>query len=299
MSDIKLYRLSAHSVSEISSSTMVLEKPLQTLFEHNLESLLGVRFLMSEYSITEGRIDTLGIDENNCPVIVEYKRHSNENIINQGLYYLDWLMDHQDSFKLLVMEHIGGEAAESIDWSAPRLVCVAADFNRYDAHAVKQMNRNIELIRYRKFGDDLLMLDLLTAVTGTTKPTKLENGGRGYSQKEHDAIIAAARGAQSDRYEALTDFLHSLGDDVQERHLKRYVAFKRIRNFACVELRNQKNAILVFLQLDPAVVELSDGFVRDVSNIGHYGTGNIEITIESDLDLERAKPLIQQSYEAS
>ena len=82
-------------------------------------------------------------------------------------------------------------------------------------------------------------------------------------------------------------------------HLKRYVAFKRIRNFACVELRNQKNAILVFLQLDPAELELSDGFVRDVSDIGHYGTGNIEITIESDLDLERAKPLIQQSYEAS
>ena len=126
-------------------------------------------------------------------------------------------MDHQDSFKLLVMENIGGEAAKAIDWSAPRLVCVAADFNRYDAHAVKQMNRNIELIRYRKFGDDLLMLDLLTAVTGTTTPTKSENGGRGYSQKEHDAIIAAASGAQADRYAALTDFLHSLGDDVQER----------------------------------------------------------------------------------
>ena len=105
---------------------MALEKPLQTLFEHNLYSLLGVRFLVSEYGITEGRIDTLGLDENNCPVIVEYKRNSNENIINQGLYYLDWLMDHQDSFKLLVMEHIGGEAAETIDWSAPRLVCVAA-----------------------------------------------------------------------------------------------------------------------------------------------------------------------------
>lgn len=299
MSDIKLYRLSTQSVSEITSTTMALEKPLQTLFERNLDSLLGVRFLVSEYSITEGRIDTLGLDENSCPVIVEYKRHSNENIINQGLYYLDWLMDHQDSFKLLVMEHIGDEAAQAIDWSAPRLVCVAADFNRYDAHAVKQMNRNIELIRYRKFGDDLLMLDLLTAVTGTTSPTKLENGGRGYSQKEHDAIIAAASGAQADRYAALTDFLHSLGDDVQERHLKRYVAFKRIRNFACVELRNQKNAILVFLQLDAAVVELSDGFARDVSDIGHYGTGNIEITITSDPDLERAKALIQQSYEAS
>lgn len=299
MSNIKLYRLTGQSVSEITSAAMALEKPLQVLFERNLDALLGVRFLISEYNITQGRIDTLGLDENNCPVIVEYKRHSNENIINQGLYYLDWLMDHQADFKLLVMTHIGGDVAENIDWSAPRLVCVAADFTRYDAHAVKQMNRNIELIRYRKFGDDLLMLDLLMAATGTMTLTPAGNGARGSGKKDHDSIIESAMGMQFDRYEALKDFLLSLGDDVQEQHLKRYVAFKRIRNFACVELRNQKNAMLVFLQLNPSVVQLSDGFARDVSNIGHYGTGNIEITITSDLDLERAKPLIQKSYEAS
>ena len=102
-----------------------------------------------------------------------------------------------------------------------------------------------------------------------------------------------------ERYEALKGFLISLDDDVQEQHLKRYVALKRIRNFACVELRNQKNAILVFLQPNPSVLQLSYGFARDISNIGHYGTGNIEITITSDLDLERATPLIQKSYEAS
>ena len=298
MSDIKLFNLTGKSVTEITGAAMALEKPLQTLFEGNLDALIGVRFLASEYSITEGRIDTLGLDENNCPVIIEYKRHSNENIINQGLFYLDWLMDHQDSFKLLVMEKIGKAAADTIDWSAPRLVCVAADFTRYDAHAVKQMNRNIELIRYRKFGDDLLMLDLLTATTSAT-PAAPSNGSTRSAQKDHEDIIAAASGAQKARYEALVDYLHSLGDDVQERHLKRYVAFKRIKNFACVELRNQKSHIMVFVQADLNEIELADGFSRDVSEIGHYGTGNIEITISSDVDLERAKSLIQLSYEVS
>jgi hypothetical protein len=52
-----------------------------------------------------------------------------------------------------------------IDWSAPRLICVAGDFNRYDDHAIKQMQRNIELIRYRRFGTELLLLDLLTATS--------------------------------------------------------------------------------------------------------------------------------------
>lgn len=297
MSDIKLYRLSGQSVSEINSATMALEKPLQTLFEGNLEPLIGVRFLASEYTITEGRIDTLGIDENNCPVIIEYKRHSNENIINQGLYYLDWLMDHQADFKLLVIEKIGKDAGSLIDWSGPRLVCVAADFTRYDAHAVKQMNRNIELIRYRKFGNDLLMLDLLTATTGATPSTS--NNQQSRSQKSHEAMIADASPALKARLDALSGYLHSLGDDVQERHLQRYVAFKRIKNFACVEMRNQKNNILVFIQINPDDIDLIDGFSRDVRDIGHYGTGNIEITISSDSDLEQAMPLIQQSYEVS
>jgi hypothetical protein len=49
--------------------------------------LLGVRFLASEFVTSNGgRIDTLGLDENGCPVVIlEYKRASNENVINQGL----------------------------------------------------------------------------------------------------------------------------------------------------------------------------------------------------------------------
>src|SRR5690606_17559972 len=130
-------------------------------------------FLASEYVTTNGgRIDTLGIDENGCPVIIEYKRDRSENVINQGLFYLDWLVDHRGDFELLVLRRYGQEAAEEVEWSSPRLICIAAYFTKYDAHAVKQMARNIELIRYRKFGDDLLLLDQLTSVSsGNGVPT--------------------------------------------------------------------------------------------------------------------------------
>lgn len=84
MSDLKLFRLLSGSVAEMKGSTLALERSLQTLFEQNLESLLGIRFLASEQRTTSGRIDTLGIDENGSPVIIEYKRASNENVINQG-----------------------------------------------------------------------------------------------------------------------------------------------------------------------------------------------------------------------
>jgi hypothetical protein len=46
------------------SSAVALEKSLQDIFEKNLETLLAVRFLRSEYIIEGGRMDSLGIDEN-------------------------------------------------------------------------------------------------------------------------------------------------------------------------------------------------------------------------------------------
>ncbi|MCU0796509.1 MAG: endonuclease NucS [Akkermansiaceae bacterium] len=123
MSDLKLYKLAANQVTELSVSSMALENSLQTLIEKHLDTFLGVTFLASEYSTgpkTGGRMDTLGIDENGAPVIIEYKKATNANVINQGLFYLDWLLDHRGDFELLVTKKLGVDKASAIDWSSPR-----------------------------------------------------------------------------------------------------------------------------------------------------------------------------------
>lgn len=140
MSDIKLYKINNSEASELSGSSVAVEKSLQKLIEGNLDTFLGIRFVASEHSTGRthgGRIDTLGLDENNSPVIIEYKRAINENVINQGLYYLDWLLDHRAEFEKLVRKHYGESVADGVDWGAPRLLCIAGDFKKYDEHAVR------------------------------------------------------------------------------------------------------------------------------------------------------------------
>jgi predicted transport protein len=105
--------------------------------------------------------------------------------------------------------------------------------------------------------------------------------------------------AMSDRFEALRASLVALGDDVQETTLRLYIAFKRIKNFACVEFRPTNGKILVYVKVDPASVPLEPGFTRDVSGVGHYGTGDLEITLSKSEDLERAMSLLKRSYEDS
>ena len=301
MSDIKLFRTSEAAVEELSSSAAPLERALQVLFERNLDALLGVRFLASEFVTSNGgRMDTLGIDENGCPVIIEYKRDRSESVINQGLFYLDWLMDHRGDFELLVRDQLGKDAADAIEWSTPRLVCIAADFTRYDEHAVKQMGRNIELVRYRRFGGDLLLLELLTAVSATSGAgSPGSNGTTAASYKTITQTIDGADPALVALLDELETFILSLGDDVTRKTLRYYVAFRRIKNLVCAELRTRQGALRLYLKLDPDTVELEEGFSRDVREVGHYGTGDLEVTIQTPEDLERAKPLLFRCYEAS
>lgn len=299
MSDIKLFQLSADKICELAGGAMSLEKSLQALFEKNLEALLGVRFLASEFPTENGRMDSLGLDENNSPVVIEYKRSTNENVINQGLFYLHWLVSHRKDFEWLVQERFSNELAKKVDWSGPRLICIAGDFTKFDEHAVQQMNRDITLIRYRRFEGDLLLLEQLTAARSkqTGAAVVLDPaGGTKAKYKTISAYLAEAPTEMLDLYHSLDDHLTTLGDDVESKTTDFYVAYRRIKNFACVEVRNQAKKLLVFVKVDPETVPLEPGFTRDVRKIGHYGTGDLEITIQSIDDLNRAKPLFERSY---
>lgn len=233
MSDIKLFRIKGAPPVELTSKSVSLEKSLEGLIEAHLDTFLGVRFLATEYStgkVHGGRIDTVGIDENGCPVIIEYKRSTNENVINQGLFYLDWLMDHRGEFELMVMKKLGKNVSDIIEWSSLRLICIAGDFTKYDGHAVQQINRNIELVRYRKYGDELLLFELVNAVTVESPPTEgmlpTGSGGAGGSRVTAEEQLAAAPADLRDLYEATKAYLLGLGDDVQLKPLKCYFAFQ-------------------------------------------------------------------------
>jgi len=293
MGEINLFRVSDEgSVTEISPDPVELERNVQNLIEENLEELLGITFLESEYSTGEkhgGRIDTLGLDENNSPVIIEYKKTQNQNVINQGLYYFDWLVDHKAEFGNLVHDKIASD--REVDWSSPRLVCIAPDFTKYDSHAVEQIGQNIELMRFEQYSGGLLLLELLNVV---------ESSDETESSREYTTVGEKIQQASDDLrrlFEELDEFILSLGDDIQKKELKYYFAYKRIQNFVCVYITPDKGEIRVYLKIDPDELETMPDIGRDVTNTGHYGTGDLELTISDKDDLETCKEYIELSYD--
>ncbi|MET9659040.1 DUF5655 domain-containing protein [Streptomyces sp. NPDC006510] len=295
MVGLKLFNVKS-GVTEVVPRLAEVEADVQGLVEAHMEKMLGVTFLASEYVIDcadGGRIDSLGLDENGAPVIVEYKRGTDAGVINQGLYYVAWLTNHKDAFRSLVRDRLGVTAASQILWSAPRRICVAGDFTRYDAHAVREHRRSIDLVRYRYYGSDHIGLETVASVTGSSAASR-----RVHRRAAGLPAVRRQDGAMAELAAAVDETLFGLGEGVTRVQRKQYAAYQRLRNFACV-CPPQQTKLLVYLRADPKEVDLVAGFTRDVTGLGHHGTGDLELQLRTERDLERAQDLFRLSYAAA
>lgn len=305
MGDIKLFRYVGMESQELAPHPAQMERNLQHLVEKHMECFLGIRLLAHEFRTGRqhrGFIDSLGLDENNCPVIIEYKRFNDENIICQGLYYLDWLLDHKAEFVLLAREKLGADAPAQIEFGGGRVLCIAQSFNRYDEQAIMQIDRNIELIRYRFFGDDLLLLEMLNTSLSMflndpgriLTETAQTDGCVGMPAPLQERVRSMSADIES-LYLELLSFAENLGDDVTIKFLKHYIALARLKNFTCIQ--PMKTALKLWLNLDPGQIPLEEGFSRDVSAVGHHASGNVEIEVHDRNALQKAQPLIELAYQ--
>ncbi|MFN3910082.1 MAG: DUF5655 domain-containing protein [Candidatus Anstonellaceae archaeon] len=270
------------------------EKQLQKIFENNLEEILGIRFLASEYSTTHGgRIDTLGLDENNSPVIIEYKWGEKDNVINQGLFYLDWLVDHKGDFEILVQKKLGENV--KVNWDAPRLILVAQSYNEYDKYAVNRISENIELKKYILYDNDVLFIEnvVLPNRKETAKKTKKTNVTyKEYTVEDH---LSGKSDKIKELFKELQERILKLDDKIKEKALKHYVAYELDRNFAEVVI--QAKGLWVYIDISKDEVEDHKNKLVDVSEVGHWGTGDLRIKIENHEDIEYAMNIIKKSYE--
>ncbi|MFJ2626837.1 DUF5655 domain-containing protein [Streptomyces sp. NPDC087532] len=303
MSNLKVFRVRGGQATEVPGAAVGVEVELQRLIEANMEAMLGIRFLTTEYRTGHhgGRIDSLGLDENGTPVIVEYKRNRDQNVISQGLSYLWWLHDHHHEFESLTREKLGDQVAGEINWSAPRIVCVAGAFTRHDTVAVEMIGHRIDLVTYRVF-EDVLTLQLIASAVGT------RTSARGGTPGSVRAVSAAPKSVQQyldgspeelkELYTDLDELLLSHRDVRKEPQLH-YIAYRRINNVATVRLQPRNRLLVVNLKLDPDTVELHNGFSRDMRGVGVLGIrGGVEVRIGSREDLARATDLIQRSIDA-
>lgn len=304
-----LFEISGQSLKQIGQLNFKIEKDLQKLIESNLGVVFNCRLVGSEFptgSVHAGRIDTLALSEDHNPVIIEYKKVESSELINQSLYYLSWINDHRGDFEIAVQKSLGKNT--EVDWSDIRVICIAPNYRKYDLHAVKVMGANIELWTYRLFKNEVLYFEEVfhkaltdeSSIVDGKNPVMVAAGKKAaatrvtgtYSIKEHfegkpDSIKELA--------EQIQEFIIGLDPSIEEIPKKFYIAYKTSQNIICMELKKHK--IILFLKLEPKTVKDKPPFFRDVTTIGHYGTGDVELSISTIEEFELAKKLIELAYE--
>jgi len=306
---VPLFQLAKDTLVAVAQSDFPDERTLQRLIEHNLKTVFNFRFVATEFStgsVHAGRIDTLALSEDGNPVIIEYKRVASSELINQSLFYLAWLQDHHGDFEIAAQKSLGPKV--DIDWSDIRVICLAPNYKKYDLHAVQVMGANIELWTYRLFANgDVYLEEIFQKAVGTPSPAEAGKDPIMVAAGKKAAMTRALGGWTFEQHIeskpepiralvfAIQEYMMGLDPGMEEAPKKLYIAYRTTQNIACVEPQKQK--VLVFLKLGPAKHAGPPGISRDVSNIGHFGTGDLEITIKSVADLELAKPHMKLAYE--
>ena len=122
------------------------ERGLQRTIESSLKEIFDVRFVGSEVRCGNGRADTLGLDEDGNPVVIEYKRGRDDKVVVQALSYVAWISEHREDFE----NHVRAALGETpVIWDTPRVIVVAASFNEYDVRASSQYRADVMMMKYR------------------------------------------------------------------------------------------------------------------------------------------------------
>jgi len=288
---------------------------LQSLIEKNLETVFNCRFIASEFSTGAqhaGRIDTLALSEEDNPVIIEYKKVESSELINQSLFYLHWIQDHKGDFEIAVQKKLG--SGVKVDWSDVRVICIAPNYKKYDLHAVQVMGANIELWKYRLFTNNSIYLEEIfhtsksrvsstLAISSSTNeyknPVMVEAGKKAALTRAtavytfNERLVGKSREIH-ELTSTIREFILGLDESIEEVPKKFYVAYKVSQNIACMEVKGRN--IKLFLKLKPSDIPEETKNYRDVTTIGHYGTGNVEFTVSSDLEFEPIKEFISLVY---
>lgn len=281
------------NLTKLSILPLSKEKKLQHLLETNLETVLGMKFLATEYTTTfGGRIDTLAVDDTGAPVIIEYKRNRNDNVINQGLSYLKWLQAQKvEFFEMLMIKKLGRSNAEKIkvDWKNPRVVCIAESYSKFDIDTVEVIPMRIELFKYRYYENGIFSLEPLGAVDQKIKTSK-NSVVKPVTENSVENLLKNTSQPIKELWNELRSRIIELDENIQEKVTQAYIAHRITKNFS--EIHIGKNHLKIHLR--PVSYNDPKKLITKMPESYNW-TMDSRVYLKSKDDLDYVFSLIEQS----
>lgn len=294
-----IFNVKEGKLKKLNTLSLDKERNLQRLLEENLMEALELRFLETEYVTTSGgRIDTLAVDANGAPVIIEYKRNKNDNVINQSLSYLKWLKTQKPTFfEKLMEDKLGKAAADEIklDWHNPRVVCIAESYSKFDIDTVEVIPLRIELFRYRYYEDSIFSLEPVNVSekypTAVIEKAFSSDQAPDIVEPTIDRLLAKATVPIKALFSDFRERVQLLDEAITVKPTQFYVAFRMAGNFA--EVHIGKNQLKIHLR----PIDYDDPRQKvEIIPPGYNWTMDRRIYLSTAEELDYVIGIVEQSY---
>ena len=317
MEIMPLYRVQDQQATFLKPTKFVNERQMQRLVEFNLPIIFDAKLIATEFVVNVdglqgGRIDSLALDNENSPIIIEYKKTQSESVINQGLFYLEWLLTHKGDFEIAVQKKLGKDSI--VSWENPRVLVIAEMFNPYDVFGVRRMGANVELWACHFYNNEILLLENvfmpgfgLKASKVTLKQDSVGEQEKGLQVDTFEKIVYDLEYHLKKKPSKIKEVLDALREriielqavdgQIIEFYRKKYIGYKRGKNFCEIHVYNKD----LVLWLDIPYEDLQDPFNlgKNVKSIGRWGTGTVEVRLAELETIDIVMELIKQSFDYS
>ena len=300
---MQLFNIKHDKLNSIDEQPFKLEKDIQNLFEKNLQTISNLKFVKSEFAVKDYRIDTLAYDtEANAFVIIEYKKGSNLSVIDQGVTYLNLMLEYKANFIIEYNESCKENLKRNqIDWSQSRIIFVAPAFTEYQKQSTNFKDLPIELWEIKKFENNLISINpVKKSKSAPTISNVQKNKNSTLAKVTREIVVYDEAYHLKDHsddvlelYDSFKNAILALSPDLEITPQKLYIAFKRGKN-NIVSIHLQNKSLKMWINAKKGFLDDPKNITKDVSQLGHWGTGDYEIIVSDSKYLEYIMSLIKQ-----
>ncbi len=279
------------------------EKEIQTIIEKNLNTLLHLDFIRTEFALNNFRIDTLAFDrENKSFVIIEYKRDKNFSVIDQGYAYLSLMLNNKADFILEFNESQSTTLKRNdVDWTQSKVIFVSPFFTNYQREAINFKDLPIELYEIKRFENETISFEQIQKSSAKESIKTISRNDeivetvskevKVYTEQDH---LQKVDFETREFYEQVKERLVGLEDNVTTQPKKQTIGFKINNNVFC-DIVLQGKGLKIYVNMKSGDLEDQKKIARDVSNVGHWGNGSYEIKLTDLDDIDYVISLLKQS----
>lgn len=301
---MQLFKNNQQILSTLNEIPFKLEQEIQDIFEQNLKMITGWQFVVTELPVKANRFDTLAFDEESKAfIIIEYKRDRTLSVVDQGISYLNLLLEYKANFVLEYNERCNGNLRLSdVDWSQSRVVFVAPSFTDFQVQASNFKDLPIELWEIKQYEQGLILVNPIKKSKAAPSIKPLQQQADSVINKVTQEIIVYTEEdhlnnksqAVKELYETYKEGILRLTDDVEIMPKKHYISFeKNKRIIADIVVQTQELKLYINTQYSS---------FQDLQNIGiqmndktKWGRGYYQIIIRNTDNLEYIMSLVKQA----